>query len=621
MVPLQPGDPDQVGDYRLLHRIGAGGMGQVFYGRSRGGRPVAVKLIRSEYADAEQFRERFAREIEAARLVGGFHTAPVVDADPHADPPWMVTAYIPGPSLQQRVADNGPLSLDAVLDLGAGLAEGLAAIHACGLVHRDLKPSNVILADDGPRIIDFGIARALDAGTMTESGVMLGTYAYMSPEQVHGHTVGPAGDVFALGSVLTFAATGHPPFGTTSAATIIHRITTQPPDLNEVPVAHGLRDLVAGCLAKNPTDRPSVSALLTALTGDRARPRKPVLPAQDPPARRDSRFVHGLRDSGGRSGAAKAGHGSPAPGPTGHANATFPPANKAHRTWSWISHATSPPKGYPPANYQQFHNPYIRPARRWRSSPLTYILAGIAIFLTTSTLISIIQGVSSLMDGFSMPEETSSKVPLPGGTRVFADDFSGKSENWQGYENGKKTRPVGPVNGRLRLTISPDTTVEALPPLSTFLTRDTASDLRIDATLHVDRIPDGASAGILCRVKEKGESYGFVVFVNGVSLLKIGPGTNRTIANATFPVNLVDPHLHAVCANAPDGSVRLKFWIGKDLVLSGRDIKDPIPRGGWFGFRADLSSGFGSESFATALDDVAVYRLDAGSRSPTSSPS
>jgi len=173
MEHLKPGDPSRVGNYRLIGRLGEGGMGQVFLGLSPGGRQVAVKVIHPGYASGKQFRERFAREIEAARRVGGFHTASVVDADPGADPPWMVTAFIQGPSLQQAVAEGGPFSLERVCRLGAGLAEGLAAIHACGLVHRDLKPSNVILADDGPRIIDFGIARAAEASPMTTAGMVV----------------------------------------------------------------------------------------------------------------------------------------------------------------------------------------------------------------------------------------------------------------------------------------------------------------------------------------------------------------------------------------------------------------------------------------------------------------
>ena len=266
MEALQPGDPGSVGGYRLLGRLGAGGMGRVFLGVSPGGRKVAVKLIHPAHADAAQFRERFAREIEAAQRVGGFHTASVVDADPHADPPWMVTAFIEGPSLQDDVDRSGPLPPQGVRALGAGLAEGLAAIHARGLVHRDLKPGNVIMAADGPRIIDFGIARAVDATTgITTTGVVVGTVAYMSPEQIRGEVAGPASDVFSLGSVLGFAAIGRPPFGGDSAVSIMFRVVNEPPDL--AGVADGeLRGVIAACLAKSPADRPAIRSVLAALS-------------------------------------------------------------------------------------------------------------------------------------------------------------------------------------------------------------------------------------------------------------------------------------------------------------------------------------------------------------------
>src|SRR5579862_8407119 len=267
MDSLQPGDPVSVGGYRLLGRLGAGGMGQVFLGESPGGRMVAVKLIHPAHAGTPHFRERFAREIQAARRVGGFHTAPVVDADPHAEPPWMVTAYIEGPSLQDAVARYGPMPPDRLRVLGAGLAEGLAAIHASGLVHRDLKPANVILAADGPRIIDFGIARAVDATTgLTTTGAVVGTISYMSPEQIRSEQVGPASDVFSLGCVLAFAATGQPPFPGDSAVAVMFQIVNQPPDLTGVtePRLHGL---IGACLAKTAADRPGVPEVLAAFTG------------------------------------------------------------------------------------------------------------------------------------------------------------------------------------------------------------------------------------------------------------------------------------------------------------------------------------------------------------------
>ncbi|MFC8451394.1 serine/threonine protein kinase [Kitasatospora sp. NPDC057223] len=261
MEPLEVGDPRQVGPYHLLGRLGHGGMGRVFVGRSRGGRVVAVKVVHPEIAGDAQFRRRFAQEVAAARSVGGFYTAQVVDADPGADPPWLVTAYVPGPSLQQAVDAHGPLPASAVTALGAGLAEALTAIHGAGLVHRDLKPGNIILADDGPRVIDFGISRAMDA--THASTTIVGTPGFMSPEQVRGLGVGPAGDVFALGAVLTFAAAGRGPFGAGTVESIVYRIVHAAPDLAGVPAP--LVELVAACLAKDPAQRPGLADVLNRL--------------------------------------------------------------------------------------------------------------------------------------------------------------------------------------------------------------------------------------------------------------------------------------------------------------------------------------------------------------------
>ncbi|GAA2154817.1 hypothetical protein GCM10009760_54100 [Kitasatospora kazusensis] len=274
--PLGPGDPRRIGPYQLDGRLGAGGMGQVYLASSPGGRKVAVKVIRPELADTPQFRTRFVREVDAARQVGGFHTAQVVDADPDAPSPWLATAYIPGPTLQQVVTAHGPLTPDAVLRLGAGLAEGLTAIHRCGLVHRDLKPGNVIIADDGPRIIDFGIAHAPGSDALTHTGSVIGTYAYMSPEQIRADRADAASDVFALGAVLAFAATGSSPFDATTVPAIIHRVTSEAPRLDGL--FGDLYDLVTGCLAKAPADRPSTADVLARLsvTGPGAAPHSPA---------------------------------------------------------------------------------------------------------------------------------------------------------------------------------------------------------------------------------------------------------------------------------------------------------------------------------------------------------
>jgi len=261
--PLQSEDPQRVGRYQLLGRLGAGGMGQVFLGQSPGGRLVAVKLIRGELAADREFRVRFAREVAAARHVSGMFTAPVVDADPDAPRPWLVTAYVPGPSLEEAVDSQGPLPLSSVLTLAAGLAEGLGAIHAQGMVHRDLKPSNVLLASDGPRIIDFGISRAADATALTRANFFVGSPGYMSPEQALGDEVGLASDIFSLGAVLTFAAVGESPFGIGTVTALLYRVAHDRPATERLPGQ--LRPLVERCLAKDPRARPTTDQLLTEL--------------------------------------------------------------------------------------------------------------------------------------------------------------------------------------------------------------------------------------------------------------------------------------------------------------------------------------------------------------------
>jgi WD40 repeat protein len=260
---LRNGDPAQVGPYRILGRLGAGGMGRVYLGRSAGGRLVAVKVIKDELAADLEFRARFRQEVAGARLVSGLFTAPVVDADLDGPVPWLATGYVEGPSLAGAVASHGPLPADSVLALAAALAEGLAAIHAAEVVHRDLKPSNVLLAPDGPRIIDFGIARAAEATALTQTGLVLGSPGFMSPEQAEGSEVGPPSDVFSLGAVLTFAATGSGPFGTGYVTALMYRVVHNAPDLEKVPGR--VRDVIRRCLDKDPARRPTPAGLLAEL--------------------------------------------------------------------------------------------------------------------------------------------------------------------------------------------------------------------------------------------------------------------------------------------------------------------------------------------------------------------
>jgi WD40 repeat protein len=260
---LQVGDPSQVGSFRLLGRLGEGGLGRVFLGASPDGRKVAIKVVHPRHADDPDFRRRLAREVTAAREVDGFHSAAVMAADPGADPPWIATPYIPGPSLADAIAQRGSLDEAGVRQLGAALAEGLAAIHACGLIHRDLKPGNVILADDGPRIIYFGIATDMDAAALTAPDAVISTIRCMSPEQLNARELTPRSDVFAVGVVLAYAATGRYPFGAPAVPAAIHQILNDPPDLG--PLSGELRNLIADCLAKDPGDRPGPRDVLARL--------------------------------------------------------------------------------------------------------------------------------------------------------------------------------------------------------------------------------------------------------------------------------------------------------------------------------------------------------------------
>ncbi|MGW2562819.1 serine/threonine-protein kinase [Streptomyces sp. NPDC001514] len=270
MQPLEAGEPQTIGAYRLLGRLGAGGMGRVYLARSEGGRTVAVKIVHPHFALDEQFRERFRREVAAARRVGGAWTAPVLDADPDAPVPWVATGYVAGPSLGQAVTEHGPLPEHTVRTLGAGLAEALAAVHALDLVHRDVKPSNVLLTLDGPRLIDFGIARATDGtASLTTTGVSVGSPGYMSPEQILGRgAVTGAADVFSLGAVLAYAATGATPFPGDSSAALLYKVVHEEPELGAL--TGELRELVAACLAKDPSARPAPEDAARRLAPDGA---------------------------------------------------------------------------------------------------------------------------------------------------------------------------------------------------------------------------------------------------------------------------------------------------------------------------------------------------------------
>ncbi len=283
MMRLRREDPRVVGSFRLHRRLGAGGMGVVYLGSDRKGQRVALKVIRPDLAEDQEFRSRFAREVSAARRIRGGCTARLVAADLEADRPWFATQYVPGPSLHDKVADEGALGAAEVAAIGAALSEGLVAVHEAGVVHRDLKPSNILLSPKGPRIIDFGIAWATGASTLTHVGTAVGSPGFLAPEQVRGAAVTPATDVFSLGATLAYASTSDSPFGHGSSEVMLYRVVHEEAQLHGVPDA--LAPLVRACLAKDPEERPSTLQLSLRLKEIAAREAQGVSDVRPPSPR------------------------------------------------------------------------------------------------------------------------------------------------------------------------------------------------------------------------------------------------------------------------------------------------------------------------------------------------
>ncbi|MFC7940196.1 protein kinase [Streptomyces sp. NPDC057387] len=283
MMRLRREDPRVVGSFRLHRRLGAGGMGVVYLGSDKKGQRVALKVIRPDLAEDQEFRSRFAREVSAARRIRGGCTARLVAADLEADRPWFATQYVPGPSLHDKVVDGGPLGAADVAAVGAALSEGLVAVHEAGVVHRDLKPSNILLSPKGPRIIDFGIAWATGASTLTHVGTAVGSPGFLAPEQVRGAAVTPATDVFSLGATLAYASMGDSPFGHGSSEVMLYRVVHEEAQLHGVPDALG--PLVRACLAKDPEERPSTLELSLRLKEIAAREAQGVADVRPPAPR------------------------------------------------------------------------------------------------------------------------------------------------------------------------------------------------------------------------------------------------------------------------------------------------------------------------------------------------
>ncbi|MEU1515720.1 serine/threonine-protein kinase [Streptomyces sp. NPDC005811] len=343
MMRLRREDPRVVGSFRLHRRLGAGGMGVVYLGSDKKGQRVALKVIRPDLAEDQEFRSRFAREVSAARRIRGGCTARLVAADLDADRPWFATQYVPGPSLHDKVNDEGPVAAAELAAIGAALSEGLVAVHEAGVVHRDLKPSNILLSPKGPRIIDFGIAWATGASTLTHVGTAVGSPGFLAPEQVRGAAVTPATDVFSLGATLAYASTADSPFGHGSSEVMLYRVVHEEPQLHGV--ADALAPLIRACLAKDPEERPSTLDLSLRLKEIAAREAQGMGDARPPVPR----AAEADRPTGRLSHSSYPERTLRQPGPSGTGAGQGQGQGQGHGQGSGTGGGTPPPRGGVPS--------------------------------------------------------------------------------------------------------------------------------------------------------------------------------------------------------------------------------------------------------------------------------
>ncbi|GAA4149752.1 serine/threonine-protein kinase [Actinomadura keratinilytica] len=553
--PLQPEDPRELGPYRLLARLGRGGMGTVFLGEdpsaSGPGRQVAVKVINRELASEPAFRERFRREVTAARQVRRFCTAPVLDAELDREPLYVVTEYIDGPSLEHAVAERGPLPGSDLEGLAVGVATALAAIHGAGIVHRDLKPANVLLSATGPRVIDFGIARALDAADgPTRTGQFVGTPNYLAPELLRGEPVTAASDVFSWGCVVAFAGTGRAPFAGNTVPEIFYRVAHEEPRLDGLDPA--LRELVAAALDKDPAKRPSVGDLLGRLVGH-SRP-DPARLAETVQASWHAGFGGDAATAPPpRSGDEDTREDAP-PAPP-------PPGQPARPVSAQPLSVPPPPPSAPPAATGGTRLLERRPSRR------TSLIGGgvVGAVLVVVLLVSV-------FGGDSPPDNTAP---------VFSDDFSNTQSGWAGgtYVSGE-----GYLNSQYRMDTD-DWKKKRAPK-----EKDVPGRLLVGVTsTSVEAQPD-AELGLYCRDAgndtNKDTGYWFLVRADGKGALmrKVSPDqgskqlTEKDSAAGWKPGER--NRLQIACEEQDEGKkVHLRLWINGKPALEYTDDAAPLPNG------------------------------------------
>jgi serine/threonine protein kinase len=555
--PLQKGDPEQLGPYRLVGRIGRGGMGTVYLAESGQGERAAVKVINLDLAHDDAFRLRFRREVESARRVRRFCTAPVLDAQLDGEQLYIVTEYVDGPNLDQFIRTSGPMRGSSLEHLAVGVATALTAIHGAGVIHRDLKPANVLLSSVGPRVIDFGIARALDSvGEATRTGQLVGTPAYMAPEVIEGKPATAASDVFAWGCVVAYAGTGQAPFAAPTVPAVMYRIMHAEPALDEIEPA--LREVVERALAKDPAQRPTAQELLDRLVGHdhadtakvaetvrRTWPNEPAPAAamtQGPPSYRTRQDIPPTTPypGGGQVGA--------------------PPMGPAHTQGPGPGYGQGPT--VPPG----------QPRRQAGSARRTMVLGSVGAAVVIGVVGVLI--VVMMRGAGGPPDKTSS---------IFDDDFSNTSSGWSGsswisgngyYQGGYRIDAGGTISPS-RWEPSP---YEQKVPERVLVTADA----------RALGGPDYGQFGVFCRAGEGSGSdatmYEFLVRADGKGTVirkLAGQGGAKELANKASAPGFEKGrpnHLQATCEQE-GGKVSLRFWLNNHLAASTTDADRPLPTG------------------------------------------
>ncbi|MEU8802654.1 serine/threonine-protein kinase [Spirillospora sp. NPDC048819] len=561
---LRPEDPEELGPYRLVGRLGRGGMGTVYLGEDRAGRRVAVKVINRELAGEGTFRDRFRREVTAARQVRRFCTAPVMDAELDTDPLYVVTEYIEGPSLESAVAERGPLPGSDLEGLAVGVATALAAIHGAGIVHRDLKPANVLLSSTGPRVIDFGIARALDAADgPTRTGQFVGTPNYLPPELLRGEQVTPASDVFSWGCVVAYAGTGSAPFAGNTVPEIFYRVAHGEPQLDRLDP--GLRDIVAAALDKDPRNRPSVQDLLGRLVGN------------------------GTTDPATLAETVQAGwHG---------------PASAADPTVQARTGQAAFTQSAPPTGADTTRRDGARPggpgSGRAGGLPRRPLIIGAAIVAALAVLAVV---------GFTVLRPSGPPDNL---ATAFSDAFSNPDSGWGDSYDGK----YGYKQGKYRMQ-----TDKFTAEVARWVPKDKVEDfpdpMLTSVTVAVDQASPDSMFGILCRANEDGKKqYMFLVRNDGKGavLRKVnGDLGTKDLANPdSVPgFDTEGPNKIQVACEGQEGDaaqVRLRLWVNGEQVIDKTDADQPLPNG-WVALQI-MRGGNAAHQIVADFDDFDMSKI------------